>query len=260
MRTMAIGGWSEVTSVAFATDGAFIASGSSDETVKVWSVDEPKKPNEIYRDLIEKIDILDLRQLVRDYTHRYDKIIGRWLFKREIKQYEGSPKITKNQICRHIFALDLAFTLVVPLQSETIVYRGSDKNDLKRRHIINRKWTHKSYLSTTLNLETFSTGDFLDLDGDCCIDQIIIPKGMRVLPLFDDLSNYPTECELLLPRNTTFIELTFPQKVYYDELDMELVTSFWKIDTRDETDTEVSTQPQLNFKSGVRKILPRLKL
>jgi len=60
--------------------------------------------------------------------------------------------LTVEDICKHIYALDAAYSLVPPLQDDIIVYRGSDRNDANRKKVVDGKWTHKSYLSTTTRI------------------------------------------------------------------------------------------------------------
>jgi hypothetical protein len=43
-----------------------------------------------------------------------------------------------------------------------------------------------------------------DEEGDCCMDEITLPAGIRVLPLIYSLSFNNEELEMLLPKNTSF--------------------------------------------------------
>ena len=194
---------------------------------------DAKPYKKLYEGLLKNIDSVNLRKLLKDYTRHWDTYIGRFLFK-GISYYKYEDKIiTKKDILKHIKALDLAFTVAPGLVAKTVVYRGSDRKDVRRRKIIDGKWTHKSYLSTTPTIS--STLQFLDtnMEGElgCCLDQITLPKGYKVLPLFNELSHFPDECEFLLPRNTTFIETRPAKKVSYaDLLGVRVLTRFWTVE------------------------------
>jgi len=106
------------------------------------------------------------------------------------KRLRNGQTPTERQL-RMIALIDEAFENVPPIQSAITVYRGIDSAafmpDLS------------SYVSTSTNEGI----GYSNTNSYCCLLQILVPAGSRILPLVG-ISNYPEEEEVLLPRTGSF--------------------------------------------------------
>ena len=88
--------------------------------------------------------------------------------------------------------IDEAFKAVPPLTEPLVVYRGKRKDEINK--------TDLSFVSTSLFSDT--TVEFTGIG--CCILQITISPGSKVLPIYD-ISENQSEFEILLDRGGQFI-------------------------------------------------------
>lgn len=82
--------------------------------------------------------------------------------------------------------IDSAFESVPPLEEPIIVYKGKGSDNV---------YSDKSFVSTTLNYESSKRFS----GSECCVLQITVSAGSRVLPL-RTISEMPDEEEVLLNR------------------------------------------------------------
>jgi hypothetical protein len=123
--------------------------------------------------------------------------------------------------------IDLAFLGVPVLQKSLTVYRSLDL-------YTNFTYRSESYLSTGLALTTLGVGQPTDKSVTCCVLEITIPSGCKVLPL-TEISVHPHEQELLLPRDGSllFISETIKtvENIQYNWIYCTFVTPTTPIDT-----------------------------
>lgn len=149
----------------------------------------------------------DLQEQV-EYVSRLSPEIKASLFKYTITDYHeineylrGNHRIgliTPEQIQKHIENIDQAFALCPTTSKVFTVYRGQDSD------IFNTK----SYISTTLDLNM--TSDFFSKENRCCVFEISVSPGSKVLPL-RNVSNFRKEIEVLLDRDGEFF-LTYVEE------------------------------------------------
>jgi hypothetical protein len=89
---------------------------------------------------------------------------------------------------RHFDNISLAFQGVPPLTNPITVYKGKRSDNIYQ--------VDKAFASTSLTIR--GTQDFRG--GKCCILQITVPPGSKVLPL-ESISDNKSEDEILLDRN-----------------------------------------------------------
>lgn len=84
-----------------------------------------------------------------------------------------------------------------PLEADLLVYRGITNDYFPKK---DNMFLNKRFISTTYALHAAFNfmGDF-----NCCLLQILLPKGTRCL-FMPIVSVYPDECEILLPITTIF--------------------------------------------------------
>jgi hypothetical protein len=149
----------------------------------------------------------DLHEQV-EYVSRLSPEIKASLFKYTITDYHeineylrGNHRIgliTSEQIQKHIENIDQAFALCPTTSKAFTVYRGQDSD------IFNTK----AYTSTTLDLNM--TSDFFSKENRCCVFEISVSPGSKVLPL-RNVSNFRKEIEILLDRDGEFF-LTYVEE------------------------------------------------
>ena len=123
----------------------------------------------------------DVKDSIRSYTDEaiYEEI--NWSLQNN-KKLDTELKNIKQDI-------DAAFDGAPPLEEPLTVYRGL------REELVGD--ILKSYISTSLDYRIAL--DFTQEDDECCIYEILIPKGVQVL-FIENISMSPNEKEVLLPR------------------------------------------------------------
>jgi hypothetical protein len=101
------------------------------------------------------------------------------------------------EISDTIALIDNVFNRVPPIEDPILVYRG-----IKQGLFVDDKMTDKAIVSTSLDKNVA----FSFSSGECCILNITLPKGSKVLPLFDKKTG-SAENEILLKRDSKFITL-----------------------------------------------------
>lgn len=132
-------------------------------------------------------------------------------FKEFNKKLRRRGSVMSREELNHRDNIDQAFENVFRLESPLTVYRGIDRDDF----ISEKEFSDKAFISTSLSYEiarkTFTA-------GMCCILQITVSPGSKVLPL-RLISNNPEEEEILLDRDgimfCTMVNVVDNMKVFY---------------------------------------------
>lgn len=101
--------------------------------------------------------------------------------------------------------LDTAIANAPPLKTDITVYRGLNLPTVKNSRgrsdplLVGYSGLYKGYISTSFDINTALTFT----RQSCCLLKVVIPKGSKVL-FVSGISNFSTEEEILLPRNTVF--------------------------------------------------------
>lgn len=123
------------------------------------------------------------------------------MYKQTILRYTSSSNEINGQlrddttlskiIWLDVTSFDQMFEMVPPINEDIFVYRGinTSQNELV-------KIQNKGYISTTYDINIAK-----HFSGSNCILKIRIPRGSKILPI-EKISFYPTEKEILLPRNS----------------------------------------------------------
>lgn len=126
------------------------------------------------------------------------------------RKYFADPKKIRSEpnallICRVLGAM-----YADDLQN-IIMNAPTTKGDItvfKASNPYNKLQVGKDVFQPSFNSSSYSAdmdfSSFLPENPLCCMHQISIPEGSRVLFIPDSISAYPDECEVLLPRNTYF--------------------------------------------------------
>lgn len=144
---------------------------------------------QLQRDYVRNLPA-HLKETLQWYTYTEGAPPGEtiWDFNTKLRRGEDlGPKLE-----RHFLNLTKIFSEVPPLTAPVTLYRGVDRGDVFS--------SDAAFASTTLRPER--TIRFTDGFG-CCLLQITVPPGARVLPLVD-VSLVPKESEVLLDRGATW--------------------------------------------------------
>lgn len=109
---------------------------------------------------------------------------------------------------RHFENISLAFQGVPPLTTPITVYKGKRSDNVYR--------VDKAFASTSSTIR--GTQDFRG--GKCCILQITVPPGSKVLPL-NLLSDIKSEDEILLDRNGEYTVTGSDIKIVTDDFNRQ---------------------------------------
>ena len=171
---------------------------NADGTREWWLYGEPYANVIGIRKQIEYISNLPakIKSIIRLYTRSFDNI-----------NTASTLTIIEAYVQQTLLKV---FTDIPPLESELTVYRGLNKIPIS---------TFKSqFTSTTLSLD--SARMFMDPslrdNKKCCMMQIKIPRGSKILPLLDiDVTYFPQEKEILLPPGGKFDTSSEPNVFNY---------------------------------------------
>ncbi len=97
----------------------------------------------------------------------------------------------------YIRDLDAIFDQMPPLPADLVVYRGVHG----KKYAAGKSIRDAGYVSTSVRRDIAQ--GFASKKKKCCLQQIKVPAGTRVVPLIF-VSRYYAEQEILLPRNTSF--------------------------------------------------------
>lgn len=121
----------------------------------------------------------DIKESLYWYTDEGYKILNKSL---------RENKSMTNEVSNHLKNIDLAFKAVPKTTSILTVYKGMDKKDII---------SDKAFVSTSLYKNV--TASFMK-NSKCCLIEILVAKGSRILPIFK-ISAHPEEYEILLDRD-----------------------------------------------------------
>lgn len=147
----------------------------------------------IREDIQNKLKDLWKKIKGKKFSQAYEPIFRFFVENRKMFPEE----ILKTYIQEFLAILEEILKKVPKTQSQFWVYRGIKKKDYviigKEKKYI---FLNRSFMSTSLNL--CMTGDFKDPQTNCCIQQILVPKGVSCL-FISMISSFPDEQEILFP-------------------------------------------------------------
>lgn len=136
----------------------------------------------------------------------------------------NDDKITSS-VHKYIQLIDNAFKNAPPTIKPMIVYRG-----IKSQKHITTSFTSKTYVSTTVDKNVALE---FQKNYPCCLFEIVIPAGSRILPLMY-ISTLPDESEVLLSRDSEYkiiekngskIKLEYIEKLENNKLSKKIYES-----------------------------------
>lgn len=164
------------------------------------------------------MEIYTILEKQEEYVQHLDDTIKESLtwytqnnFKEFNKKLRRHGSVMSGKELNHRGNIDDTFENVFRLESPLTVYRGIHRDDF----ISEKEFSDKAFISTSLSYKiarkTFTA-------GMCCILQIIVSPGSKVLPL-RLISNNPEEEEILLDRDgimfCTMVSVVDNMKVFY---------------------------------------------
>ena len=142
----------------------------------------------------------DIKKSLNWYTQEYYEDINSFL---RTGRYDTSPDgPSREEIEENIKNIDIAFSSAPPLDHSISVYRG------QKKHIYNTK----AYTSTSSFIK--STSDFVNKYEGCCVYEITVLPGSKILPV-KVLSDFQYEEEIIINRGGT-LELVHSSHQYVD--------------------------------------------
>jgi len=114
---------------------------------------------------------------------------------------------------RHFENISLAFQGVPPLSEAITVYKGKKSEGVYK--------LDKAFASTSVTVR--GTRDFHG--QKCCIMQITVPPGAKVLPLLA-LSDHQREQEILLDREATYVLTGSEIRIFQDDFKVQFEMKF----------------------------------
>jgi hypothetical protein len=102
------------------------------------------------------------------------------------------------------------------IEQDIVVYKASTKywTDDENNRIVQKPFNSSSYDPT------FPFNMFMSEGSNCCLWQILVPKGSNVLSINPSYHAYPFEREILFPHGVTF-DIIDEEKVVLDYIDKE---------------------------------------
>jgi hypothetical protein len=158
---------------------------------------EPKNYNKLFDKSLKYLHSLDVdtKEAIRYYTSN----AGFENINNVLRGVKCGNKVNVLYTTNAIKLLDIAFLNAPPLKHDIVLYRGIHLYNYLHTNL---NFIDKGYLSTSLDINIAHKFNHYK-KTKCCLFEIHIPKGTRILPL-TPFSHFTKEYEVLLPRNGEF--------------------------------------------------------